>query len=141
MKKINLKGIVRRNDYLSKPIRFTSQGESKKKVQFINRDIEIEYDYDIDFELNREISNKEFVEMQNVLKSIFVCYGDRACNGLFLWENMIHTHTGLFEFMQHGDISINYIAKRYLLAKGEEILFSSDYEVVVDKTKDDKKTI
>ena len=134
MKKINIKGSIRRKDYLSKPVYFSGSEffSGVKKVQFNNRDIEIEYVYDIDFELNRKITDQEYVQMQNVLNSIFVCYGDRACEGIFLWESMIHTYTGLIDFMHDGDISVNYIAKRYLMAKGKDIFFSSDLEVFVD---------
>ena len=134
MKNVTLKGKVIISVWLGKPTYFTQGSEFKAEnaVQFYNREAGIEYEYDITFELNREISKNEYFEMQNALRSVIMMYGDRASESLFLWERMIHSYTGLFNFMEFGDIYISYFSKRHVLGKSDDIAFVSETEMLVD---------
>ncbi|MBQ8615142.1 MAG: hypothetical protein IJ415_01075 [Clostridia bacterium] len=134
MKTVKFSSVVRRSDWLTKPVWFSQSTEyiEKNNIQFNNRKIGVEYKYEISIELNRDITDKEYLQMQNAINSIIVCHGDFAKDGLFIWSRMLHLET-IVDFMQGGDISIDYMAKRYVLANGKDIGFVSDYEVLVDK--------
>lgn len=130
MVEVNFEGKVRVDSWLGKPVYFTQSTEfdENNATQFVNRKAEIEYCYDVSFEVNRKISNDEYFQMKNALHSVIMMYGDRASEPLFLWERMIHSYTGLINFMEDGDIYINHMYKRYVLGNGDEIAFVSKTE-------------
>ncbi|MBR4998746.1 MAG: hypothetical protein IKY10_02585, partial [Clostridia bacterium] len=92
MKTINIKGQIYRDEYLAKPKYFFQIENLDKKTshQFYNRKVTVEYVYDIDFELNRNISKDEICKIENALKSVVFCYADRARDALFIYDRMIH---------------------------------------------------
>ena len=96
MKTINIKGQIYRDEYLAKPKYFFQIENLDKKTshQFYNRKVTVEYVYDIDFELNRNISKDEICKIENALKSVVFCYADRARDALFIYDRMIHAYTG-----------------------------------------------
>ncbi len=123
---------VRRSDFLVKPVWFSQSKEFdvNRKVQLNNRKIDVEYVYDIDIVVNRRITEQEKTQMQNAINSIIMCHGDMAKKGLFIWGRLLHLET-MVEFMQGGDILLNSMQKRYILANGNDIGFVSDYEDLI----------
>lgn len=127
-------GQVTRQDWLGKPVYFSqSQIFNKEKTwQMNNRQVQVEYVYDITFELKRNLSKQERIQMQNTLNSIFLMGGDWACNALYIWSRMYHSSAELTSIMANSDIGVTYLAKRYVIANAKEIGFVSDYEVFID---------
>ena len=130
-------GKVTRQDWLGKPVYFSqSQIFDKKDAwQLKNREVMVEYDYDITFELKRKLSEKERIQMQNAINSIFIMNGDSACNALYIWSRMYHASAELTAIMANSDIDVTYLAKRYVIANAKEIGFVSDYQVFIDNRK------
>lgn len=143
MKTINLSGSVYRYEYLAVPKYFFQQDglNKNKSYQFYNRNVTVEYVYDVNIEIARNISIEEKNQLQKALHSVILCYADRAGDGLFLYDKMIHSNMGIVNFMRGGEVKFDYFAKRYVLGTPKDIAFATDYETLIGAKEEVKDLI
>jgi len=134
MEDLQLFGKVKRIDWLSIPVSF-SQGKvfnKKTKHLLCNRDVKVEYNYDISFKFNHELTQRQKFEIKNALTSLITIYGDKICYKDFLLQKMNNSFVGLEKIIEDSEININYFSKRYLICNSKNDNFVSDYEIFVD---------
>ena len=135
MKTVKLTGKTRKSEYLTRPVYFSQslKFDSSKTYQFNNRNVDKEYVYDIDFDVEREVEPKELIEMQNALHSVLYSFGDKVCDDSIIVELLISQNESLKSFMKKDGATVNYLAKRFVLANYDDIGFVSDYVVLKEE--------